>query len=458
MILSLDNVLETLSKLDSVNDKYNYICNNYKNMTSYTIIKVMSSLPNIYRLKFYLSYFRYNSCNIDYLKKLLTDKQKAYFLKDFNEEEKALILLYTLDKNVLKDNIHTIKNTKEYLMLLARTDDSLLIKEEFKKMNSLIKKYKLINFVKNVSIKKELISLLDDKEISDFLLSNYTEIKDDTTVEKLVNQTKINENITIGVELECCNKDIQKYRKLKNLYKNYDIKEDPSVRSGFEITSPILHYTLSDMSSLNEVCELLKKCNFYTDETCGGHIHIGSDYLTSNNELLMLLYLYIYTEDIIYYITDKEGSVKRGSAPFFAGKSKDELVTFINNKTLDYKDSSRNKGLNLKNIGTSSKNTIEFRMPNGEIKFTELLANIKLFARLIEVSHDLVNMSESNETYIKALSLYRINDESEKLNILLEILFPNKEDRLIYLRRYKANKILNEELTKEENTLVKRIV
>ena len=39
----------------------------------------------------------------------------------------------------------------------------------------------------------------------------------------------------------------------------------------------------------------------------------------------------------------------------------------------------------------------------------------------------------------KALKLSSTKDELEKLNLLLEILFPNPSDRIIYLKRYKTN-------------------
>ena len=109
----------------------------------------------------------------------------------------------------------------------------------------------------------------------------------------------------------------------------------------------------------------------------------------------------------------------------------------------------RYKGLNFKNLGTYYKNTIEFRMPNGEIEFTELLSNIKLFARLIEMSHKLVQMDKTDIIKQKALKLSSTKDELGKLNLLLEILFPNPSDRIIYLKRYKTNYSLTQKETEQ---------
>lgn len=214
------------------------------------------------------------------------------------------------------------------------------------------------------------------------------------------------------------------------------------------------------MNILNRVCELLKTCKFYTDSSCGGHIHIGASYLTRKEDYLMLLYLYNNVENIMYYITDKEGTIKRESVNEYAIKTKDIYIEAITEgklnkdtkesiiETLQQINQNRYKGLNFKNIGLFRKNTIEFRMPNGEIEFSELLANIKLFAKLIEMSHKLVDMPKTDITKLKAQKLCYIKNDEEKLNCFLEILFSNQKDREIYINRYKKNK----ELTEKERT------
>ena len=49
----------------------------------------------------------------------------------------------------------------------------------------------------------------------------------------------------------------------------------------------------------------------------------------------------------------------------------------------------------------------------------------------------------------KALKLSSTKDELEKLNLLLEILFPNPSDRIIYLKRYKTNYSLTQKETEQ---------
>ena len=96
--------------------------------------------------------------------------------------------------------------------------------------------------------------------------------------------------------------------------------------------------------------------------------------------------------------------------------------------------------MNLKNIGGVVKNTIEFRMPNGEINFDELLLNIKLFARLIEMSHKLNDTCISKEIKTKTLLLAETKDEKERLELFLDILFTDEEEKQKYRQRYINNK------------------
>ncbi len=109
----------------------------------------------------------------------------------------------------------------------------------------------------------------------------------------------------------------------------------------------------------------LKKNNFYTDYTSGGHIHIGSSYLTKKEDYYMLLYLYINTEDILYFICDRKNSIKRNSINRYASKNKNHYIKAIENgvfdtnsdikKMLEYINSNRYKGLNFKNLNCVKK-------------------------------------------------------------------------------------------------------
>ncbi len=458
----LKKVME-LIKSDDI--KYEYLCSIYDTMHHYYLEQAFLLIKNEkLKIKFYLNKIRYSKHSVDYVKIVLSDTAKSYFLKDFNDKDKKSIILFIQDKNILKKYVNEPYLSSCRSTILARIEDTDLILKKFIEVDSLEFKLNLISKVKDNDLKKTLICMLDDRNLMEFLISNETTLPCNDFVKKIYESTKINSNITIGVELEACNKEIKNFNKFKVVYNDFKIKRDASVKSGFEIVSPILHYSLSDMNKLYQVCELLKKCNFYTDQSCGGHIHIGAKYLTNKMDYYMLLYLYSNVENILYYITDKEGTIKRSSVNEYAMKSKEVYLKAIDEGLFDKEhynseitdvfneiNKDRYKGLNFKNVGNVNKNTIEFRMPNGEIEFTELLANIKLFARLIEMSHELVQMDKTNEIKEKASKLSSTKDELERLNLLLEILFPNPSDRIIYLKRYKTNYALtlktNEEIT-----------
>ena len=453
-----------MEEIKSEDIKYEYLCSVYSIMNHFYLEQTAVIFKdNKYIIKFYLNKIRYSKYSLDYVKRVLNDTAKSYFLKDFNDEEKATIILYIQDKNILKKYVDAPYLYKYRSTIVARTEDTNLILDKFIQIDSLTFKLNLINKVKDNDLKKMLICMLDDKNLMEFLISNETTLSNNDFVKKLCETTIINPNITIGVELEACNENIKNFNKTKTVFNDFNIKQDLSVKSGFEIVSPILHYNLTDMNKLYQVCELLKRCNFYTDQSCGGHIHIGASYFTSKEDYYMLVYLYSNVENILYYITDKEGTIKRSSVERFAMKSKEEYLKAIDEGLFNKEhfnseitdifneiNKDRYKGLNFKNIGNADKNTIEFRMPNGEIEFSELLANIKLFAKLIEMSHELVQIDKTDIIKQKALKLSHTKDEEEKLLLLLEILFPNPTDRIIYLKRYKINYALtlkaNEEL------------
>ena len=65
------------------------------------------------------------------------------------------------------------------------------------------------------------------------------------------------------------------------------------------------------------------------------------------------------------------------------------------------------------------------------------------------MSHKLVQMDKTDIIKQKALKLSSTKDELEKLNLILEILFPNPSDRIIYLKRYKTNYSLTQKETEQ---------
>lgn len=450
------------------NERYKYLKKMYPLMESYYTYLIAETINNkdyyediafnildkkpIYLLRFIITKF--------------TDEQKEEYLDRLTIGSQVSVIKSFTNKELIKKYAEKEEYSQYRSELIISTEEENYIIEKFITTTSLKLKLNIINKVKDQNLKTFLTCFLDDKNMMEFLISNSYEPNVSENVTSLINRTKIDNKITIGVELETCNTNIKDFEKIKSIFNDYLIKGDKSVKSGFEIVSPILHYNIHDMNLLNGVCELLKTCKFYTDSSCGGHIHIGASYLTRKEDYLMLLYLYNNVENIMYYITDKEGTIKRKNISEYAMKTKDTYIEAITEgklnkdtkesiiETLQQINQNRYKGLNFKNIGLYGKNTIEFRMPNGEIEFPELLANIKLFARLIEMSHKLVDMPKTDLTKLKAQKLCYIKNDEEKLNCFLEILFSNQKDREIYINRYKKNKELTEKAEQKLTTLL----
>lgn len=452
------------SSIKDENERYKYLKKMYPLMESYYTYLIAETINNkdyyediafnilekkpIYLLRFIITKF--------------TDEQKEKYLDRLTIGSQVSVIKSFTNKKIIKKYAEKEEYSQYRSDLITSTEEENYIIEKFIKTDSIELKLNIISKVKDQNLKTFLTCFLDDKNMMQFLISNSYEPNINNSITSLINRTKIDKTITIGVELETCNTNIKDFEKIKSIFTDYLIKEDKSVKSGFEIVSPILHYNLTDMNKLYQVCELLKRCNFYTDQSCGGHIHIGASYFTSKEDYYMLVYLYSNVENILYYITDKEGTIKRSSVERFAMKSKEQYLKAIDEglfdkehlddgikDTFDEINKDRYKGLNFKNVGSEYKNTIEFRMPNGEIEFTELLSNIKLFARLIEMSHKLVQMDKTDILKQKALKLSSTKDELGKLNLLLEILFPNPSDRIIYLKRYKTNYSLTQKETEQ---------
>lgn len=457
-IESLESDLEKYEYLELLSDKLKDNLLGIKNI----ILSMNDEQMKIISINAFLndkSYYK-----IDTIQKL-SDEAKELYIDSLEDSDAAKVILSFNNKELIKKYSLQKRFTKYRSKLVSATNDPTYIKEVFKSINVNKFRVNLITILEDTNLKRELTELLSDANLKSYLLSNEEIILNNlitpvTTSE--LGKTEVDNKITIGVELECCNKEIDNYTKTKTLLNHFDVKRDTTVRSGLEITSPIMHYDMENLTLLKSLCELLKENKFYTDTSCGGHIHIGSNYFTTKEDYLMLLYLYNNCEEILYYITDRENTKKRPSFDRYATKSKEAYIGAIDeglfkkenfNKEItsifNKINPDRYRGLNFKNIDSLTKQTIEFRMPNGEIDFTELLANIKLFSRLIEMSHKLNYLEKTDPIKVKAFLIGETKSDIEKLNLLLDILFTTESEKQIYIDRYTKNSKLDIEEKKK---------
>lgn len=395
----------------------------------------------------------------DYLRYKMFDKYSVLF-DEF--DLKAIKKLFTYDElktigyeflNKMKPNFIPLKA----IFVVATQDRDLIIKS-FKEAPDDEQK---MEYVKNVhycygnnsELEKYLISMLNDKQVK-YLLNTNNPDKRNTYLNHDSKRLSldISPDITIGVELETTNENIQRFKNVPSLFENFDVTMDNSVKNGLEVVSPILHYNKEDLTTLEALCNVLQSVGFTTDDTCGGHIHIGANYLKTKEDYAIFLYLFANCEDIIYKITDRACSQKRLSILKYASKIKNQFIMSIANGTLDNAEScaeyintlkkitkTRYCGLNLQNINNPDKNTIEFRMANGEIDFKELLANINLFAKLIQISHDLNTFDNNNFKIKLAKKIGEEPNEERRFELLLTLLFDTEEEKEIYRERYECN-------------------
>lgn len=457
-IESLESDLEKYEYLELLSDKLKDNLLGIKNI----ILSMNDEQMKIISINAFLndkSYYK-----IDTIQKL-SDEAKELYIDSLEDSDAAKVILSFNNKELIKKYSLQKRFTKYRSKLVSATNDPTYIKEVFKSINVNKFRVNLITILEDTNLKRELTELLSDANLKSYLLSNEETILNNlitpVTASEL-GKTEVDNKITIGVELECCNKEIDNYTKTKTLLNYFDVKRDASVRSGLEITSPIMHYDMENLTLLKSLCELLKENKFYTDTSCGGHIHIGSNYFTTKEDYLMLLYLYNNCEEILYYITDRENTKKRPSFDRYATKSKEAYIGAIDeglfkkenfNKEItsifNEINPDRYRGLNFKNIDSLTKQTIEFRMPNGEIEFSELLANIKLFSRLIEMSHKLNYLEKTDPIKVKAFQIGETKSDIEKLNLLLDILFTTESEKQIYIDRYTKNSKLDIEEKKK---------
>lgn len=209
-------------------------------------------------------------------------------------------------------------------------------------------------------------------------------------------------DISIGVELEFCGnrRNLQDFEdamiklvgkdRFENLgcyNKNKGVKwilgTDCSVDprrgypySGFELTSPILHFNKKDMDELKAVCEcIVNTMEGYTNNSCGTHVHMS---FTCDSA----------TEDFCLHFAK---SYRYSEAKLF-----DRLVPkrrqgnnsrWCRSTSTHYVWSTRYQKLNFSNVKKDSKNMhLEFRQLDGTLDYEKLRSWIKLQKMFCELT------------------------------------------------------------------------
>ena len=357
-----------------------------------------------------------------------------------------------------------IKNYKKYKLNDDNVADLIRTLNDLEYIKGFVKEQiqnKNING-KNIHYIIQLALFTKDMELIENLRKNC----DAKIVEELerylkIQPTTLPKEMTIGVEIESegpCNwENIRETIDEAEL--DWVAKDDGSLQNGTEVVSTILTESTASME-IFKICQELRRLRQTTSKRCGGHIHIGADYLTDIQDWRNLRTIWNNAEGIFYAISNAKGEIPRQGVIEYASPISKKDETFSETIKLDSEDDlekyikllkeiqgSKYSGINYRNVGSSGKNTIEFRLPNGTINPTTWVENINLFGGLIRTSHELskiMKKTEEQRTEEEKQMLYNYEilqtetDEKKDAEALIKLCVLPEQVKT-YLERYNVN-------------------
>ena len=376
--------------------------------------------------------------DIEYIKKLLKNKEKtkALNIQDFH----AIELIRTVEE---KEPGYI----KEYIKNHIKN----------RKINELES-----TFLAQVIIMTGDAEFIDYCENSDVLNHETREILDRFT--KMPPVT-LPDKMTIGVEIE--SEGLASREEIAGIIGNlsWKLKPDDTLDDGIEAV-PLSGLTPSTAGDeIYRACKALCLSGQTISERCGGHIHIGADYLTDLQDWKNLRTIWNNTEKILYIISNRKGEIPREEVLKYAkpisGKDESKQKTINLESESDLENfiagikkiqGDRFSAINYVNVGEEEKNTIEFRLPNGTLDPTTWIENINLFGGLVRVSHELSEImlkSEEQRTEEEKKMLYnyeviQTEQDERKVAEALIGLCVSQEQMQTYLDRYDENSELLE--------------
>ena len=412
----------------------------------------------------------------DYIKEVIKNKDN-YGLFDY---EIVNLVIATQDIDYIKETVEALGkeevDSSDMRKLIVATQDVEYIEEWIERQAQLTidirdagEDNKLIFQV----YYKELIELIgasqDVAYIKDFINNreaygyHYSEIGN---FNKSIHLPK---DMTFGIEIESEGAGSKLLRTLQSLDNGWKCLEDGSlIDEGVEIVSTKLRSSNQTSEEIGKVCGLLKDLKQTASERCGGHIHIGADYLMSVSAYKNLIEIYGNSEKLLYLMANEKGKVPRDieyASPLSKKledaiksekinlQNEDELSQFLSEiKQIQSsgadEETSRYSGINFLNINSKNKNTIEFRIPNGTLEADTWIENINLFGGIVKAAQELSIIQQKKPEELtedekeKLSNFEKLKEEGtteeEQLEALLTLVV--KEDqKSIYRDRYRVN-------------------
>ena len=289
------------------------------------------------------------------------------------------------------------------------------------------------------------------------------------------------DDITFGLELEFEQADRNRIEdKLwdAGLYPEWDLKNDASLDHGAEINSPILRDEKENWIALRNVCDIVKE-HAVIGKNSGGHIHIGTQVLGSNKEhWLNFIKLWSIYENIIFRFLYGDSLTHRASLKKYAPPMAEKLYGEYKSlkRRIEYRMSfaymnnelqmERYNAINFYNVndpkGFYTKNTIEFRCPNGTLEPVIWLNNVNLLVNILKYSK---NSGFDNDTISKRREIngdkyYDLEWYNQIYLVqaleLADMLFDNNLDKVYFLRQYLKSFQIGASVLDKPKTFVKK--
>lgn len=290
---------------------------------------------------------------------------------------------------------------------------------------------------------------------------DYDKIRNE--IKKDINLLNIKNDITIGFEIEFDKLEYDKFKTLMliiekednqiyNLIKDWKVEKELSLPEGAEAVSPILRNDINSWKQLKCMLEIVKNAKTSLNEKCGGHIHIGADILSYDSKKWNYFWkMCSVSQPILYKIANEEGKIIRKSSVKFAKQNQDMFNNLIKNGGVNIKGeedlkllvkqfcTDKNVAINLKNVGTSYKNTIEFRMSNQTFNFNEVVNNARLYLKMVDTSVRMVDEKGYKEKEFNEFLNNSMNEKDLLINFL-NVIFEDDNEKKIYIKRWEKIK------------------
>lgn len=263
---------------------------------------------------------------------------------------------------------------------------------------------------------------------------------------ELRDNLNLNKNITFGIEIESEFADITNIEneiELDGLKNTWQLKDDYTLDNGIEISSPILKDDSRAYKEIELVCNIFKKYSKIGVHS-GGHIHIGSQILESEHNILALVNFWSLFEHVIYRFTNGEYLNIRPSADLYATPLRCLSLPSPYNFS-KYNNVMVDSCIRLCNISSFKnkkiRNTIEFRSPNGTFEPVIWQNNLNLFTKMIEK----VKTIDVEKLYYDYFSNFSISvNEYNKIYFedairFADLIFDKNIDKMYFLRQYLKN-------------------